>query len=357
VDPGFDPERVLTMTLDLNWSRYTSGDLVRGFHDRLHARLVGQPGVMSAASTMVFPLGATHHTGFEFAIEGRPRDPQTPLPQGDFRSVSTDYFRTLGIPLVEGRVFARTDTDKSTPVALVNRSLARRYWGSESPLGRRISADSGKTWNTIVGVVGDVRHYGLDTDPADEMYMPFSQVPIRGGSLLIRTTGDPHRAAALIEAEIHAIDPDQPVADVETLEEIRAEFLASPRLTASLLGMFALLALLITGAGLAGVVAFSVSQRTQEIGVRMALGAERGEVLAMVLREGMRLVLAGLVLGVAGAFAATRMMAGLLYGVGTTDPLTFAGVVLVLLAVATAACLVPARRATAVDPMVALRTA
>jgi putative ABC transport system permease protein len=357
VDPGFNPERVLTLTLDLNWSRYTTGDLIRGFHDRLHARLSTQPGIVAAASTMVFPLGSTRHSGFEFEIEGRPRDDGVAMPQADFRSVSPDYFRTLGIPLVEGRVFAATDEAESTPVALVNSSLARRYWPEESPLGRRISADSGKTWLTVVGVVGDVRHYGLDSPPADEMYLPFSQVPIREGSFLVRTTGDPRAAARVVEDEIHAIDPDQPVANVETLEEIRGESLASPRLTASLLGMFALLALVITGAGLAGVVAFSVSQRTQEIGVRMALGADRHEVLSMVVGEGMRLVLAGLLLGVAAALAATRLMAGLLYGVGATDPLTFAGVGLVLVAVAATSCLVPARRATTVDPMVALRNA
>jgi predicted permease len=357
VDPGFEPERVLTMTLDLNWSRYTSSDLILGFHDRLHARLAGLPGIVAAGSSLDFPLDGSRRRGFEFEIEGRPRDPQVPLPQGDFRSVTPGYFRALGIPLIEGREFTTTDRPKTPPVALVNRSLARRYWAGDSPLGRRISADTGKTWLTVVGVVGDVRHYGLDTDPADEMYLPFAQAPIREGSLVVRTTGDPHVAARLIEDEIHATDPDQPVANVRTLEEIRSEFLASPRLTASLLGMFALLALVITGAGLAGVVAFSVSQRTQEIGVRMALGAERGEVLGMVLREGMRLVLAGLVIGVAGALGATRLMSGLLYGVGATDPLTFSGVGLVLVVVAATACLIPARRAATVDPMVALRNA
>jgi putative ABC transport system permease protein len=279
------------------------------------------------------------------------------LPQGDFRSVSPNYFRTLGIPLVSGRLFTSTDGAEAPQVAVVNRSLARHYWGEESPLGRRISADSGKTWVTVVGVVGDVRHYGLDRNPTDELYMPFAQVPIREGSLLVRTTGDPHQAASIVQEEIKAIDPDQPIANVETLEELRGESLASPRLTASLLMMFALLALVITGAGLAGVIAFSVSQRTQEIGVRMALGAERSEVLSMVVGEGMRLVFAGLVFGVAGALAAARLMAGLLYGVKTTDPATFIGVSAVLAAVAIAACLVPARRATRVDPMVALRTA
>ena len=357
VDPGFNPERVLTMTLDLNWSRYTTPDLIRGFHERLLTRLESKPGVVAAASTLVFPLGSSRTLGFEFEIEGRPRDPQVTLPQGDFRSVTPDYFRTLGIPLAAGRIFTSTDGATSPQVAIVNRALARHYWGEESPLGRRISADSGKTWITVVGVVGDVRHYGLDRDPTDELYTPFAQVPIREGSLLVRTTGDPHAAASIVQEEIKAIDPDQPIANVESLEELRGESLASPRLTASLLAMFAMLALLITGAGLAGVVAFSVSQRTQEIGVRMALGAERSEVLSMVLGEGMRLVLAGLVLGVAGALAATRLMSGLLYGVEATDPVTFLAVSAVLVTVAVAACLVPARRATTVDPMVALRTA
>ena len=356
VDPGFDSERVLTMTLDLNWSRYTTPDLIRGFHDRLHTRLAAQPGIAAAAATMVFPLEGNRRMGFEFEIEGRERNAGDALPQGDFRSVSPDYFRTLGIPLVTGRVFTPSDGPQATQVALVNQAMARRHWGAASPLGARISADTGKTWITIVGVVGDVRHYGLDTDPADELYTPFAQVPVREGSLLIRTTGEPLVMARRIEDEVHAIDPAQPVANVATLEELRSQSLASSRVTASLLGMFALLALLITGAGLAGVVAFSVSQRTQEIGVRMALGAERSEVLGMVLREGMRLVLVGLVLGVAGAVALTRVMAGLLYGVPATDPLTFAGVALVLVAVAAVACLVPARRASTVDPVVALRS-
>jgi putative ABC transport system permease protein len=356
VNPGFDSERVLTMTLDLNWSRYTTSDLIRGFHERLHARLAGQPGLVAAASTMVFPLEGNRRMGFEFELEGRERHPGDALAQGDFRSVSPDYFRTLGIPLVTGRIFTGSDGPQTTQVALVNQSLARRYWGTASPLGARISADSGQTWITIVGVVGDVRHYGLDTEPADELYAPFAQVPVREGSLLIRTTGEPLAIARRIEDEVHAIDPAQPVANVASLEELRSQSLASSRVTASLLGLFALLALLITGAGLAGLVAFSVSQRAQEIGVRMALGAERSEVLGMVLREGMRLVLVGLAAGVVGAVALTRVMAGLLYGVPATDPLTFAGVALVLVAVAAVACLVPARRAATVDPIVALRS-
>ena len=356
VDPGFETERILTMKLDLNWSRYTTGDLVRQFHDRLHARLAGQPGIVATASTMVFPLEGRRRMGFEFAIEDRPREPGVALPQGDYRSVSPDYFRTLGIPLVTGRLFTPDDQPAAPEVALINQAMARRHWGTESPLGARISADSGRTWTTIVGVVGNVLQYGLDTEPADEVYVPFAQSPTREGSFLVRTTGDPLAIVRRVEEEVQAIDAAQPLANVRTLEEIRTQSLASPRVTTSLLGLFALLALLITGAGLAGLIAFSVSQRTQEIGVRMALGAERSEVLGMVLGEGLRLVAAGLVLGVLGAGVLTRLIGGLLYGVRALDPLTFACVAGVLLAVAAAACLIPARRAATVDPMVALRS-
>ncbi|HEX6105978.1 MAG TPA: ABC transporter permease, partial [Gemmatimonadales bacterium] len=191
VDPGFETERVLTMTLDLNWSRYTTGDLVRQFHDRLHARLAGQPGIAASASALMFPLDGHRRQGFEFEIEGRPRNENAASPQGDFRSVSPGYFRTMGIPLVTGRVFTPNDGPETPPVALVNQALARRYWGTETPVGRRISADSGRTWMTVVGVVGDVRQYGLDVEPAAEVYAPFAQVPVREGAFLVRTTGDP----------------------------------------------------------------------------------------------------------------------------------------------------------------------
>jgi putative ABC transport system permease protein len=355
VDPGFEAQRVLTMTLDLNWSRYTSNELILGFHDRLHARLAGQPGVVSAASSMTFPLDGHRRINLAFVIEGQPAAEPGAQPIGDLRSATPEYFQTLGIPLVTGRLFTPSDGPESPDVAIVNRALARRYFGSESPLGRRISADSGQTWITIVGVVGDVRQYGLESEPADEVYLPFSQLPIREGSFLVRTSADPAGMARRIGEEVLAIDPGQPLANVQTLEEVRGENLASPRLTTTLLLLFALVALCITAAGLGGVVAFSVSQRTQEIGVRMALGAGRGEVLGMVLRDGLRLVAFGLALGIAAAILLTRLMTGLLFQVEATDPITFASMALVLMLIAAAACLAPARRASTVDPMIALR--
>ncbi len=355
VNPGFDSQRVLTMTLDLNWSRSTSSDLILGFHDRLNARLTGQPGVVSTASTLTFPLDGHRRFNVSFLIEGQPPAEDGAQPLGDLRSASPDYFPTLGIPLVTGRLFTPSDGPNAPQVAIVNQSLARRYFARETAVGKRISADTGKTWITIVGVVGDVRHYGLESEPTDEVYLPFAQLPIRESTFLVRTTADPGAMARRIGEEVLAIDAGQPVANVQTLEEVRGEALANPRLTTTLILLFALLALCITAAGLGGVIAFSVSQRTQEIGVRMALGAGRGEVLGMVLREGLRLVGLGLVLGALAAILLGRLMTGLLFHVETTDPLTFAGMSLVLVLIAAAAGLVPARRAATVDPLVALR--
>jgi predicted permease len=290
-----------------------------------------------------------------FLVEGQPPAEDGAQPLGDLRSASPEYFQTLGIPLVTGRLFTASDGPTSPNVAVVNQTLARRYWGRETAVGRRISADTGKTWITIVGVVGDVRHYGLESEPSDEVYLPFAQLPFRESTFLVRTTADPGAMARRIAGEVLSIDPGQPVADVQTLEEVRGEALASPRLTTVLLLVFALLALGITAAGLGGVVAFSVSQRTQEIGVRMALGAGRGEVLAMVLGDGLRLVVMGLVLGTGAAVVLSRLMTGLLFHVPAVDPITYAAMGLVLLLIAAVACLAPARRAATVDPLVALR--
>ena len=356
VDPGFVGDHVLTMTLDLNWSKYTTNPLVLDFHRRLQAGLADQAGILSTASSLSFPLGGNRPFGFEFQIEGRAVDQDGSVPRADFRSVSPGYFSTLGIPLISGRNFTDNDGPEGPQVVLVNQSLARKYWGKENPVGNRVTADSGKTWNTVVGVVGDVRQYGLDAGPADEMYAPFAQSPVREGQFLVRTTADPASAGKRVSDVVHRLDPGQPVAKLRTLDQLKGESLASPRLTALLLGLFSLLALVITCAGLAGVIAFSVSQRSQEIGVRMALGAGRSEVLGMVVLEGMRLVAAGLVLGLAGALLLTRLMSTHLFQVQATDPLTFVSTAAVLVAVAVGACLIPARRAASVDPMVALRS-
>lgn len=355
VDPGFDPQHVLAAHLDLNWTKYDSGYKTIAFARALTARLRTEPGVMGVAVASTFPLNGGTPLDQSFAIQGRPTGAGERAPFADIRVVSPDYFRVLGVPLVRGRVFLETDRDTAAPVVLVNQTLARRYWGNRDPVGDRISADSGKRWIPIVGVVGDVKQYGLDSAVAGEMYVPFDISAFRDMRVLLRTRADPLALERRLRAAVAAIDPAQPVTEVTSLAQVRRDVLASPRLTVVLLGAFAALALLVTCAGIAGVVAFTIGQRTQEIGIRMALGARRGEVLAMVLRQGLGLVAVGLALGVAGALALGRLVAGLLFGVTATDPLTYAAVALVLASVAALACLGPARRATGVDPVVALR--
>jgi putative ABC transport system permease protein len=259
------------------------------------------------------------------------------------------------MPLVKGRFFTEADSDKALPVAVINQSLAHHRWKDEDPIGRKISFNGGDTWITVVGVVGDSRNYGLNQEAMDEIYRPIAQAN-GGGFLLVRTAADPLSLARQIRSTIHEIDAETAIDHVRTLEEARNEALASPRLTTLLLGLFALVALAITSAGVGGVIALAVSQRTHEIGIRMALGATRGKVLWMILRQGLGLVGAGLLVGLAGSLILTRLMSTLLFGVEPTDVLTFLGVSIVILAVAAFACFVPARRATGIDPIYALRS-
>jgi predicted permease len=240
-------------------------------------------------------------------------------------------------------------------VVVINQTMARHYWGQENPVGHRLSNDGGKTWATIVGVIGDVRQYGYDKPPTDELYAAESQAPTTVTSLLVRTRQNPATLIRKLVSDVYAIDPEQPVAQIRTMEQLREQSLASPRLTSVLLGLFALLALVITAAGIGGVMGLSVSQRTKEIGIRMALGASPNSVLWMVLRQGMTLIVVGLGLGIAIAVSGTRLMQGLLFGIEPTDPWTLSGVTLLLLMVAALACYGPARRATSVDPLTALR--
>ena len=356
VNPGFDPEHVLTATIDLNWSKYTSAAQYREFFDRLMSDLATEPGVTASAAALSFPLDGGGDNTTVLAIEGRPQAPDDPPLQGDIQIVSTGYFRTLGIPLVRGRTFSESDGPETPAVVVIGQKAARRFWPDTDPIGKRVSVNGGRTWATVVGIVGDVRQYGLDQEPVELFYVPFAQSPRRESTFLVRTTGEPAALGRRLQELVRAIDPGQPVANLRTLRELRGESLASPRLTTTLLGIFAALALVITATGLAGVVAFTVSQRRREIGIRMALGAERGAVLSMILRQGLGMVVAGLAIGVTGALALSRLMDGLLYGVRPSDPITFVAVALVLLSVAVAACVLPARRATTIDPLAALRS-
>jgi predicted permease len=339
-----------------NFSRYGNINALRRLYLPILERLESQPGVVSAAVTNAVPLAGAAPGTARFDVEGRVTDDPDRRPTTDVRVASDRYFDTIGIPIVGGRVFNALDTQESLPVAVINRSMAR-YWDATDPIGTRITLNRGKTWFTIVGVVGDVRQFGLAQETVAQIYVPLTQSPFgMAGQVLVRTAGDPTAFATTLRDTVNAVDPLQPVEEVQTLDDLRSEALAAPRLTATLLGVFAGLALLVTLAGIGGVIATSVTQRTREFGVRMALGASRAEVLAMVVRQGLTLVVVGLVLGLAGAFAAGRVLSSYLYQTTSTDPVILAGVAITFVLAGAIACLGPARRATTVDPLIALRT-
>jgi len=263
--------------------------------------------------------------------------------------------RALGVPVVSGRALEDRDDPPAAPVVMVNQSFARHWFGVADPIGHRISFDEGKTWAQIVGVAADVKQHGLEVEPADELYAAVGDSSdLR---LVLRCKGPAPAIERMVRETVRSIDPEQPVSDVSTLLQVRQDALAPPRLTALLLGGFALLALFITAAGIGGVIAYSVSQRTQELGIRLALGARPAEVLAMVLRQGMGLVVLGLALGAFGGVALSRAMAGLVFGIGPSDPVTYVAGAGLLAVVGACACLIPARRAASVDPIISLRAA
>ena len=276
-----------------------------------------------------------------------------------FDTVSPTFFQTLRIPLVRGRLFSRTDVPSGLRVVVVNQAFVRRYFPAEDPIGRRVAfgsaPDTNTRWLTIVGVVGDTRRGGLDRQPWAELYYPDSQVPRRGMYLVVRTTGDPMSLARAAQAEIWAVDRDQPVSSVHTLEAMIVGAQANRRFTTLLLGIFAAVALILAAIGVYGVIAYSTAQRTQEIGIRMALGATRQHVIRMVVSEGLKIGVYGIIVGVAAAFVLTRLMAGLLFEVGERDPFTFLSLPALLIALAVVASWIPARRAVRIDPIVALR--
>jgi putative ABC transport system permease protein len=291
-----------------------------------------------------------------FQVEGpvqmeRGKDPSVPIGM-----VSPDYFKTMGIPLLQGRTFTEQDVDGTPGVVIINESMARKFWPDENPIGKRIGALCEKEMcRTIVGVVGDVRHEGLTKDLRPEIYLPYLQIPLNSMAIVIRTSADPMNLVAAARSQIQAIDPDQPVSNIRTLEQHLADSVAQPRLLMSLLSAFAALALVLAAVGIYGVISYSVAQRTHEIGIRMALGAETGDVLRLVLGRSMALVIAGIAVGLGAAMALTKVLSNLLFSVSATDPVTFILVSALLALVALAASYIPARRATKVDPMVALR--
>ena len=355
VSTGFDTSNVLTMRVTLPSARYRENEKVTAFFERAAERLRATPGVVSAGVVSQLPLGGSN-TGTIFFIEGHePSGPGQGI-SADYRVVSEDYFNVLNIPVVEGRAFMADDRADRPGSVVVSESGARRWFGGESPIGRRIRDDAPNSpWFTVVGVVGDVRHWGLSEEPRPTLYYTFRQNPERSMVLTARTSTAPEGFVGAARQAVLDVDKDQPVHEVKTLAEAANETIILQRWTSTLLGIFSSLAMLLAAVGIYGVQAYNVTQRTHEIGIRVALGAQGRDILRLVVRQGLVLGLAGVALGLLAALGLTRLLAGLLYGIGASDPVTFAAAALLVSAVALLASYVPARRATKVDPMVALR--
>jgi putative ABC transport system permease protein len=354
IDAGYNGDHVLTANIPLNFSKYTKNQDNLIFFDRLKQILEASPGIRAVAFNSGAPLAPGSPMRQEFDVQGRATDNLSKLVTS-FEVATPDTFQLLGVPVVAGRAFTSADKEGAPPVAILSRAAAQHYFGGEDPLNKRIPPDKGKNWLTIVGVVGDVKQFGLDRDPVDTTYVPEAQFAM-GNTILIKTAGDPMNYASQLRKAVFAIDKDQPVTDIKSLDELRGDSLAGTRITSILLALFAALALIIAATGLSGVTALLVSQRTREIGIRLALGAQRGEVLAMVVKQSMRVIFIGLGAGVVGALLTSRLLTSLLFKTPATDPLTFIGVAMVLLTVALAASYLPARRVTRVNPMIALRS-
>lgn len=362
VDPGFNPENVFVMRLQPNWSRFTNAATAnaqfRDYFRRLLENVSQQPSVAEAAVSSTYPLNAAGITQgpntVTIQLEGRPPDEANASAQVDPSVVSPGYFRALDIPLLRGRMFTDADDDKAPQVAIVNDAAARGRWGAEDPIGKRFSFDNGATWITVVGVVGNVKQYGLDKAPVQEIYGPLAQTPF-GSFLVVKSKGGPLHEAALIRDVVHKVDAETAIDQVKTLQQALDDSVASPRQTTWLLGLFALLALVITAAGLAGVMALAVTQRTREIGIRIALGATRARILSMMMRQALTLMLLGLAAGLAGALMLKRVINSLLFATPSVDPLTFGAVACLLTLVGAAASLIPSLSATRIDPTLTLR--
>jgi predicted permease len=351
VDPGFNPERVLTATIDLPGARYSTGRKASSFYRELIGRLAALPGVQGAAATSDLPwTGYDENTSF--GIEGRQfSDDEDPSAQYHF--ATPDYFRTLGIPLLAGRFFSEADDADAPRVIVINKSMADRYWPDADAVGKRV-----RLWGEtrmIAGIVGDFKDSPGELRAKPGFFFPVNQQAQRNLVLVVRTERDPMSLLAAMRSEIAALDKELPLSDARTLEQIASAAVARTRFTMLLLSVFAGVALLLAAVGIYGVVSYSVTQRTHEIGIRVALGAQRRDVIGLVARHGMTLVVAGMGAGLAAALVLTRVMSSLLFGVSVADPITFFGIAVLLMGVALGACFVPARRAMKMDPMVALR--
>ena len=359
VDPGFRAENVLTMKIVLPEARYPDKGRRSVFYDALIRRVENLPGVTSAAVVTDVPLTNSGNS-VGVSIEGRADPAPDRIPIVITRMISSRYFKVMSIPLLKGRELNEGDKAESQPVAVISETTARLFWPAEDPLGKRIRVGSGPNnsnpWLLIVGVVKDVRQYELGVEPKPQMYLPHAQNEFfYPCALVVRTNVNPLSLAEAVRRTVWEIDKDQPVSDISSMEEVVSESVARQRFSMLLLGVFASLALILAAVGIYGVMSYTVAQRTREIGIRMALGAQRGDVLRLTVGQGLRLVSVGVLIGLAAAFVLTRVMASLLFGVSPTDLTTFITISVVLISVAALASYLPALRATKVDPMFALR--
>jgi predicted permease len=358
VNPGFRTDHLLSMRMTPNGSKLRQPGQAALLSDNIMRHVRAINGVTSAAMVSSVPLSpagiAAGPGNVDFNIAGHPLSQGALTPTVDITNADSNYFQTIGQPLVAGRTFTDHDDDGAPAVAVINQTMARHRWPNENPIGQRV-AFRPDAWITIVGIVSDTREYGLASPTKDEIYLPVLQQGGFGGNLIVRTAFDPAAAISQVRAAVREADPFIGLDQIDTLEHFEYESMAPPRVTTTLLGIFAGLALLISTGGIAAVMTLSVTQRTRELGIRMALGAERKSIVAMVVRQGFGLAFVGVAVGIVGALALTRLLATLLYATSPTDVLTFLVVSLLFLGVGAAACFVPARQVTSIDPLSALR--
>jgi len=354
VKPGFQSQNVLTMQLSLPSAKYGEGQPMFNFYQQVLEKLSSIPGTESVSAINNLPLSGGTSTAF--VIEGKPAPAHSGDQMTEYRVISPDYFRTMAIPLLKGRYFTSQDIKGAVGVTIVNQALVDRYFPGEEPLGKRLVIDiRQKIPREIVGVVDNVKHYGLDAPVQPESYVPLAEDPWRGMNLALRTNSDPSGLAATVRRAVLSVDKDMPVYDIKTMDQRIAASFSQRRSQVSLITLFAALAFLMAVIGIYSVISHSVSQRIQELGIRIALGAQPSDILKLVIREGLLLCVAGLAIGLAGTFAFNRLLVNLLFGVSAIDPIVFISVPLVLMLASLSASYVPARRATRVDPTIALR--
>jgi putative ABC transport system permease protein len=360
VDIGFNPDKALAVSVPLPQTKYSKEDQQVAFFQQLLEKVRTLPGVETVGATSGVPLSRDDFV-LAFKIQGQPELPPEASQSTNYYSISADYFKAMGIPLLRGRVFNERDIKDSLPVAVINETMAKKVFSDEDPIGKRITFDTQSDkpdWYEIVGIVGDVKHYGLDRATTLQTYEPYTQQTLSNMTLIARATGDPTSLSAAIRQEVLNLDKEQPISNISTLDKYVSTSVAQQQFSTQLFGVFAAVAMALACIGIYGVLSYSVTQRTHEIGIRLALGAQASDVLQMVIKQGLFLTIVGIVCGIGAAIALAKLLtdfSSLLFDVKATDPATFAVIALLLLCVALLACYVPARRATKVDPMVALR--